>query len=159
MDSLSNAGSYALVLACPDPARIAVGSLGEVQLRAGYLVYVGSAFGSGGLAGRLRHHLRPVRRPHWHIDYVRRHASLVGVWCASGPRHLEHIWAASFASAPGFTVPHPRLGSADCACSAHLVHSPRRPIGRWIRDRLEGAHRGIRVDFFRPAQLQRKVAA
>jgi len=154
VDTLKTPGTYALVLACSNPIRIRVGALGEVGLDAGYLVYVGSAFGPGGLAGRLRHHLRPVRRPRWHVDYLREQASLVGVWCASGPRSLEHEWATAFANIRGFTAPHRGLGASDCACDTHLLHSRRRPTGRWIRESLAGAQGATPVDFFRINRLQ-----
>jgi Uri superfamily endonuclease len=57
-----------------------MGSLGRLQLRPGYYVYVGSAFGPGGLRARIEHHARPAVRPHWHIDYLRRYTRLEAVW-------------------------------------------------------------------------------
>jgi len=154
---LSNAGSYALVFECAQGGSVSVGALGKVHLRPGYLVYIGSAFGSGGLIARLRHHIRPVERPHWHIDYLRQSASLVGAWCANGPRSLEHLWAASFSELRGFTTPKPGFGSSDCDCRTHLLHARWRPTGRRTRDRLSRANAGADAHYFELAELTRSV--
>ena len=44
--------------------------------------YVGSALEPGGLRVRIAHHARIAARPHWHIDYLRRHTPLTGVCTA-----------------------------------------------------------------------------
>jgi Uri superfamily endonuclease len=64
-------GSYILILRADQAATISVGRLGDVPIVPGWYLYTGSALGTGGLHGRVRHHLRPVTRPHWHIDYLR----------------------------------------------------------------------------------------
>ena len=83
-------GSYVLVLAASAPATIAVGRLGEMEVAPGWYLYTGSALGGGGLAGRLRHHLRPVARPHWHIDYLRQVAELRAIWYVVDTVRWEH---------------------------------------------------------------------
>ncbi|MAG31870.1 MAG: hypothetical protein CL908_13360 [Deltaproteobacteria bacterium] len=156
--ALKEPGTYALVFERPRPARIEVGALGELAVAAGHFVYVGSAFGPGGLSGRLRHHLRPVDRPRWHIDYLRSDAVLLGVWLARGPRSLEHSWAKGLASLSGISSPHKGLGASDCRCSTHLFHSRRRPAGPWIRDCLERCSDGEpRVDYHRADTLRHRV--
>ena len=50
-------GSYVLVLRADLPARLAIGSLGELEIRPGYYLYTGSAFGPGGLRARAGRHL------------------------------------------------------------------------------------------------------
>ena len=49
----------------------------EIQIRgetlfinAGYYIYIGSAFGAGGLSSRLHRHLRKIKKKHWHIDQI-----------------------------------------------------------------------------------------
>ena len=42
-------GTYALILLCASNARIQIGRLGKMHLQTGYYVYLGSAFGPGGL--------------------------------------------------------------------------------------------------------------
>ena len=84
---------------------VTIGKRGTFTFPVGWYTYVGSAFGAGGLRGRLKHHLSPVKRPHWHIDYLRAVAPVVTVWfAADGVRH-EHVWANALLNAPGASVP------------------------------------------------------
>lgn len=58
-------------------------------------------------------------RPHWHIDYLRRHTRLESVWYRCGvPR--EHDWAAQIAELPTATTVLLGFGSSDCGCDTHL---------------------------------------
>ncbi|MDY7107974.1 MAG: GIY-YIG nuclease family protein [Planctomycetota bacterium] len=131
-------GTYALVLRSDAAARIRVGRLGELDARRGYYVYVGSAFGPGGLAGRLAHHQRPPTRPHWHIDYLRTHAPLIEIWFTNDAHPREHKWADLIGSARGATIPLPGFGSSDCTCRSHLFHFAQRPSVSAFRRRVRG---------------------
>ena len=52
-DSTGSAGgTYAVIYRCDADLEIVVGKLGHVALTKGYYVYVGSAFGPGGLRAR-----------------------------------------------------------------------------------------------------------
>ena len=113
-------GTYALILALDAPRTIPVGRLGERSFDAPYYLYAGSALGPGGLAGRLAHHLRPVIRPHWHIDALRRHARIAALWTACDGRRLECAWATAAGRLRGARVV-PGFGATDCACTGHLV--------------------------------------
>ncbi len=42
----------------------------KVTISTGYYVYIGSAFGAGGLASRLHRHLRKKKKRYWHIDQI-----------------------------------------------------------------------------------------
>ncbi|MBY9001934.1 MAG: GIY-YIG nuclease family protein [Candidatus Heimdallarchaeota archaeon] len=42
----------------------------KIPIEEGYYLYVGSAYGSGGLASRLHRHLRKKKKNHWHIDKI-----------------------------------------------------------------------------------------
>jgi len=134
-------GSYLLVLEVLRARRIRVGALGRLALQPGFYVYVGSAFGPGGLAARLAHHLRPVRAPHWHIDYLRRYAAVRDLWLAERIR-CEHVWAAALAAMPLADMPCPRFGATDCSCPAHLFRFADRPPLATLRRRLGTAARG-----------------
>ena len=120
-------GSYLLMLRLAATAEIRVGRLGRVKFRRGWYAYMGSAFGPGGLAGRLRHHLRPVQKPHWHVDYLRAHATLKEVWMAAGPPNREHDWAQILARDPGAGNWVRGFGCSDCRCPSHLIYFSRRP--------------------------------
>jgi Uri superfamily endonuclease len=69
-------GVYVLILYLPYRRTIQIGRLGKFNFSDGYYAYVGSAFGPGGLAARLSHHLRRSHKPRWHIDYLRRHVDI-----------------------------------------------------------------------------------
>jgi Uri superfamily endonuclease len=49
-------GTYALVFTAKRKKRLIIGKLGTLTLQPGYYVYVGSAFGPGGLKARIGHH-------------------------------------------------------------------------------------------------------
>ncbi|HRQ42256.1 MAG TPA: GIY-YIG nuclease family protein [Chloroflexota bacterium] len=121
-------GSYLLLLHLEQAAWLPIGRLGRWNFDAGYYLYVGSALGPGGLAARLRHHLSPLRRPFWHIDYLRDQAVVTAVWYRENPVRLEHTWATRMAQLPDATIPVPRFGASDCHCAAHLVYLREWPI-------------------------------
>ncbi len=116
------AGSYALLMRLGEDRVQQVGRLGRFCLGAGWDLYVGSACGPGGLAGRLAHHLRPVRRPHWHIDYMRDLAELRAILIILGRERRECAWAAAAAATPGAHIPVRRFGASDCRCAGHLIY-------------------------------------
>lgn len=120
-------GDYVLWLALDRPFRLSIGRLGAFDFPAGRYAYVGSARGPGGLSGRLKHHLAPVARPHWHADYLRAAATLEDVWWLAGDQPLEHRWAAALAELPGAEMPAPRFGASDCRCPSHLYRFEEMP--------------------------------
>ncbi len=113
-------GTYILLMNLANPQALTIGRLGRFEFAAGWYAYVGSAFGSGGLAGRLRHHLKPAPRPHWHIDYLRQVAPLVELCYTTSETRLECAWANALRQMPGAEIPIPRFGASDCRCEAHL---------------------------------------
>ena len=82
-------GSYALWLRIANESGIQIGRLGWGVFPAGDYLYFGSAHGPGGLRARTSHHLRPVERPHWHLDWLRGLAAPLGVWWVAGTEPLE----------------------------------------------------------------------
>jgi len=113
-------GTYALVLTARVNKLVRVGRLGKLRLQPGFFVYVGSALGSGGVRGRLKHHLKPSSRPHWHIDYLRRHTSLQEVWYCYDRAPREHQWARCLGTLSGVSIPLAGFGASDCHCESHL---------------------------------------
>lgn len=118
-------GTYVLVLGCGKACAVEVGRLGPLHTTPGYYLYVGSAFGPGGLAARVRRHVRVGKRLHWHVDYLRAETTLEVVWFVKALR-LEHRWAAALAASPRLQ-PVPGFGASDCRCPTHLFHTRRRP--------------------------------
>ena len=122
----SNPGTYALVLKSETYASVQIGQLGEVDLKPGYYLYIGSAFGPGGVRGRVSRHFREEKSKHWHIDYLREHASPIGVWFSYELEHIEHLWAKTMYDASGFS-PIQGFGCSDCKCFSHLFHTSAKP--------------------------------
>ena len=129
MSKVMAKGSYILVLQLEHAVDdLQVGRLGRFPFPAGSYLYVGSAFGSGGLAARLGHHVRSDHaRPHWHIDYLRARARLCEAWTVAGPVHMECRWCAALAAEPGVSIPAPGFGSRDTGCPSHLFYLARPP--------------------------------
>jgi len=115
-------GTYFLILFSSTEAMTRVGRLGSLRLQPGYYVYVGSALGSGGVRGRLAHHLRPAKHPHWHIDYIRMKTTIETVWFCYNRKSREHVWAQRFAAMPGASVAMVGFGASDCGCESHLFY-------------------------------------
>jgi Uri superfamily endonuclease len=125
-----------------------IGSLGRQDILAGFYLYVGSAFGAGGLEARIGHHLESTTDPHWHIDYLLAAAEPVEVWFTTADTKLEHHWADLLENAPQFRVPISRFGSSDYHRSraSHLFYSKRRPSFQWFQQQLRDGFEGIRAE-------------
>lgn len=121
LDLGSEPGVYALGLELLRATTCTIGALGEHALPAGLYLYVGSAWGPGGLRARVERHLSPTATRHWHIDYVRPHTQPRAVWLAS-ERRLECAWAQHLLADPRARSIIPRFGASDCACVTHLTY-------------------------------------
>ena len=133
----SQPGTYALILRATHQQDVQIGRLGRLSIRPGFYVYVGSAFGPGGVLARVRHHTQIAQRPHWHIDSLRQAAQLKQVWYTYDPVHREHAWATVFASARGASIPLPGFGASDCRCVSHLYFFQRQPLPKTFRRRIQ----------------------
>jgi Uri superfamily endonuclease len=129
-------GTYALVMACSSNPKVEVGKLGSLQLQSGCYVYVGSAFGPGGLKARIAHHVNISERPHWHIDYLRPALDLTEIWFTHDSRHREHQWAGVLAGLSGATISISGFGASDCRCNSHLFFFDSSPSGAGFRRRV-----------------------
>jgi Uri superfamily endonuclease len=116
-------GTYVLVFRADFQETIRVGSLGEMSVVPGFYIYVGSALGPGGLRGRLKHHLKPIIHPHWHVDYLRQATVLVDIQYVVSEERLECAWAQQWAALAGVSIPLKKFGASDCNCPAHLFFS------------------------------------
>ena len=116
--------------------RVKIGKLGWLNTRPGYYVYVGSAFGPGGLKARIAHHLKVSERPHWHIDYLRPLMDPAEIWFTQASRSCEHQWAGVLAGISDATIPLSGFGASDCRCESHLIFFSSGPTGIGFRRRL-----------------------
>ena len=115
-------GTYALILRNRERSTIQVGRTHEIEVEPGYYIYIGSAFGLGGVRTRVNRHCRKTKPKHWHIDYLREFTAVLGAWVSYGPNRLEHIWAQTLCSMAGVTLV-PSFGCTDCDCLSHLYFS------------------------------------
>ncbi|ALG68497.1 GIY-YIG nuclease family protein [Beggiatoa leptomitoformis] len=120
-------GTYILILKANSAHSCCVGKMGLVSITKGFYLYVGSAFGRGGVQARVSHHQKISLHPHWHIDYLRQQLSLLSIWCSHDAKRREHQWASLLNQSQGMTLPFPRFGASDCTCPAHLFFSPTLP--------------------------------
>lgn len=130
-------GSYVLILFLKQHKSITVGKLGKISFPAGYYAYVGSAFGPGGLAARLRHHLFSNARPHWHIDYLRCHARTEEIWTTEFDQPLEHPWASMLERLNNSDHTFRGFGCSDCKCPSHLFYFNGPPPFKRFRESAE----------------------
>lgn len=133
-------GTYALVMRGgafrDDHAVVRIGRLGRLRLDPGAYVYVGSAFGPGGVGARVRRHCRRAGRLHWHVDYLSRRLSVRRVWYTFDGERREHDWARALERMPESAVPLVGFGSSDCDCESHLFFFDRPPGWRRFRQAL-----------------------
>jgi len=114
-------GTYVLQVRVRHARRIRIGALGSLDFCPGLYLYVGSALGPGGLRSRIAHHRSVGHRSRWHMDYLRRYATLPGAWVWPGPSRLECRWAGQLRDLPGLRTMGPGFGSSDCHCPSHLL--------------------------------------
>jgi Uri superfamily endonuclease len=125
-------GSYALLMFNSRRSSIQVGALGEVEFKRGYYVYIGSAFGPGGVDARVRRHLRCDKKLHWHIDYLTRLAPVIQINYRKESVRREHEWALALCAQSQFQIPVPGFGSSDCNCVSHLFRTIKRPARNYL---------------------------
>jgi len=133
------AGTYVLVLESKISQCVQIGRLDTLAVKPGYYLYVGSAFGPGGVKARVLRHSRGSPRSHWHIDYLRRILTLIEVWYSYDKTPREHRWAEIMSLHRGFTSPVRSFGASDCSCVAHLFYSKRKPSGSGFRQKVRRA--------------------
>jgi Uri superfamily endonuclease len=133
-------GSYILILRLTVNKTIPVGRLGDINFPAAYYAYVGSAFGPGGLGGRIGHHLKQSSKPRWHIDYLRKEAQIEEIWIAEHSERHEHAWASALRTMESVVDHIKGFGSSDCTCATHLFCFKNRPsiqdFRKWIQKKI-----------------------
>ena len=138
----SQPGTYALIMSASRERRVDIGKLGQLMVRPGFYVYVGSAFGPGGLRARVLRHCRKKKRRHWHIDYLGAVTRIEEVWYTCEEARRECRWAAVLARMRGASVPMMGFGASDCRCASHLYfcecHPSRAAFSRRVRELLPG---------------------
>ncbi|MEJ2407519.1 MAG: GIY-YIG nuclease family protein [Candidatus Thiodiazotropha sp.] len=120
-------GTYILLMRLPRGQALTIGYLGRREFARGWYLYVGSAFGPGGVAARCNHHRRGTSRPRWHVDYLRGVMPLREIWFTHDPLRREHQWADILLSNPSLEMPVKGCGASDCDCQSHLLYTLDKP--------------------------------
>ncbi len=140
LDSLpKDGGAYAIVIRTEHDIVSPTGSV--ENLPSGLYLYLGSAYGPGGLRARVRRHARPKTGRHWHVDHLTEAGKVIAVAAFPGGeecRLVDHV-----REGPDVSVPAPGFGSSDCrTCEAHLLALPR---GAALEQIFDG-QRGVFLD-------------
>jgi Uri superfamily endonuclease len=135
-------GTYILLLSASASRSVMIGRtgrLGRMAVRPGYYLYVGSAMGPGGLAGRLGHHLTPADqlRAKWQVDFLRLVCRVEEVWYTTDPTRRECQWAGCVRDLPGAEIPLARFGATDCNCPTHLPYFAAKPSLEVFRAKVD----------------------
>lgn len=133
----NHTGTYALILKLSRARTVSIGRLNRIGFPAGFFIYIGSAFGPGGLSARLGRHIARHKRSHWHIDYLRRFAELMEIWYTLHPEKEECLWAEAIRQTRRARIPCPGFGASDCGCKTHLFHFQRKPGIRTFRRKVK----------------------
>ena len=108
-----------MLIHVPYEIQLSIGALGDLKLKAGYYVYVGSAL--GGLEARVQRHVGENKKIHWHIDHLLTRGRVIDAIQGETTERKECAVAVELAkhlkSIAGF-------GSSDCKCESHLFYSP-----------------------------------
>lgn len=118
----SECGTYIAVLKSNKTRTLQIGKYGELAISKGYYVYIGSAFGPGGIKSRLNHHGKISSSPHWHIDYLRTETVFHKAYALYSYEHKECSWASTLAEDSNSVEPLKGFGSSDCSCRTHLYY-------------------------------------
>jgi Uri superfamily endonuclease len=130
-------GTYVLILQLDRARSLSAGRLDKATFPAGFYAYTGSAFGPGGLKARIGRHWQRHKRPHWHIDTLRRFARIVEIWYTLHPEKVECRWARLLQHTRGAVVIAPGFGASDCRCRTHLFYFTRKPGIRTFRRNVD----------------------
>ena len=144
-------GTYAMIFTASREKKLEIGKLGTFELKPGYYVYVGSAFGPGGLKARIARHRQITCRRHWHIDYLKADLRPDQVWYTNDPIRREHQWSRTLARTKCASIPLPGFGSSDCRCESHLYYFPSMPSAAYFRRKIHAdiiAHARIFIEKF-----------
>jgi len=110
----SRPGTYIMIMLSERPSVLRAGRLETFWLPAGFLIYVGSACGGGGIKKRTDRHRIPDAPRMWNLDHHKAIASPKEVWWTEHVETVECRWAMALAGLPGYRCPAPRFGGNDC---------------------------------------------
>lgn len=112
-------GAYAILIHLSHPVEVKFGR-SHATVGSGWHAYAGSALGPGGTKGRLRRHLAPDKKLHWHVDQITTRASKLIAFAIKGGSECDIV--ARLSRSGRFSSGPEGFGSSDCrTCKAHLL--------------------------------------
>ena len=116
-------GVYLLLLFNDKNIKITIGSLGVIEFLHGYYIYIGSAFGKGGLSSRLKRHINIKKKIFWHIDYLldQKSCLLTNIIELITNDKIECKITNMLLNVNYKFNRVPKFGSSDCSCESHLL--------------------------------------
>ena len=112
-------GTYCLIIHLKKDNNIKIGKLGQINLKKGYYVYVGSALNS--LESRLKRHMSSNKKIFWHVDYLldSEDSELLDIIFAVDNRKWECTLAQEISKEGTAII---GFGCSDCKCGSHLFN-------------------------------------
>ena len=122
LHSSDSGGTYILFIEVSKDVTLEIGSLGRIKFTKGFYIYIGSAFGPGGLVKRVERHFRNEKKLFWHIDYLLNSSSIeiVAVAWTANQQKLECLISQEIDKLSDLVTPIHNFGSSDCKCTGHL---------------------------------------
>ena len=111
--------SYLLLIQVRQPFKRKIKSLGAVNFKKGYYLYVGSS-PARTLGARLRRHISKRKKLFWHIDFL-----TTSKFCGVQEIYVFKCRECNLArclESRGFTIAKEKFGSTDCHCPSHLFY-------------------------------------
>ena len=113
-------GAYVLWILLQTPVTFQTRRLPTDGLEAGTYLYAGNAYGSGGLAARLKRHFRKNKTQHWHIDILTTRAQRMAALPVENGNECDLV--SDLLKRPDIEVALDGFGSTDCrSCRSHLL--------------------------------------
>jgi len=111
-------GIYVLVVRVFNDAVVRVGRLGNIQLKAGYYLYVGS--GQINVEKRVSRYFSKIKNPRWHIDYILVNGTALAekAIILNLSKRYECKISRFIESMGGEAIND--FGSSDCNCRSHF---------------------------------------
>lgn len=117
-------GSYILCGKLLKDTSLVIGSLGRLNFKKGYYLYIGSAMNS--LKSRLKRHMNKNKTFRWHIDYLVPMLDGLKPIPIRASEPLECKLSMELKNLNYEEIP--KFGSSDCGCNSHLYHTDKNPL-------------------------------
>lgn len=109
-------GCYCLVIKVDAGKKLKIGKRLKIDFKPGYYVYIGSAMNN--LESRVKRHLSPSKKLHWHVDYLLKHVKIIEV-IYNLDKKVECELALKLSEKNEYIQD---FGCSDCNCESHLFY-------------------------------------